>query len=153
VPHGEGDNRNFAASLALDTLAQFTVMRRVEREVRDFLGLDMFSMRTQLFQNVLLQATGLVPNSFDRPYRIGNYFDNSTIFLGRFFGADIFGEAMLSFRHDETRMSWGGMVVEPEIAFEFRNPLFDLRLNLTPHSPSNLFIDDVSISLIWRRTF
>ena len=153
VPQGDEDQRNFAASLALDTLAHFTVMRRVEREVRDFLGLDMFSMRTQVFQNMLLQATGLAPNPFDRPYRVANYFDNSTIVLGSFFGVDIFGEAMINFRYDERRENWGGMFLEPEFALEMRNPLFDIRFAAAPHSPGNLFIDDMSISLIWRRTF
>ena len=155
MPHGEeGEGQTMlAASLALDGLAQFTVMRRVEREVRDFLGLDMFSVRTQLFQNMLLQAAGLETNPFNRPYRVGHYFDNSTIFLGRFFQADIFGEAMINFSYDDTRSNWGGMIVAPEFALEMRNPLFDIRLNVAPYNPGNMFIDDISISLIWRRSF
>ena len=156
MPQGgaEGEQPNMmAASLALDSLAQFTVMRRLEREVRDFFGLDMFSMRTQVFQNMLLQATDGDRGMFDRPYRLVNYFDNSTIFMGRFFQADIFGEAMINFRYDETRPNFGGLIVAPEFALEMRNPLFDIRLNIAPYSPANMFIDDVSLSLIWRRTF
>ena len=152
VPQDDGDQRNLAASLVIDSLAQFTVMRRVQRQVRDFLGVDMFSMRTQLFQNVLFQVAGIDPSPFGGQYRVANYFDNSTIFLGKFFGSDIFAEGMITFRYDETRLNWGGMVLEPELALEMRNPLFDIRFNIAPHTPRNLFIDDISISLIWRRT-
>ena len=92
-------------------------------------------------------------NNFDGPYRAGNYFDNTTVFMGKYFGANIFGEAMISFKYDEYRQNFGGMLVQPEIAFEMRNPLFDIRFNMVPLHPENLFIDDVSFSFIWRRTF
>ena len=148
--------RNLAASAALDTLAQFTVVRRFQRRARDFLGLDMLSIRTQLIQNMVIQAAGAQPRddaAIDRPYRVGNYFDNTTVFMGRYFGAAVFGHAMLSVRYDENRMNMGGLIMEPEIGFEMRNPLFDIRFNMVPLHPENWFIDDISVSLLWRRAF
>ncbi|MDR0496480.1 MAG: translocation/assembly module TamB [Treponema sp.] len=155
VPQGEGEQRNLATSVAIDSLAQFTVIRRLQRNVRDYLGLDMFSMRTQLLQNVLLQVTGgqLWNNTDDRAYRVGNYFDNSTIFAGKYFGTDLFGEAMIAFKYDENKLTWGGLVLEPEFGLEISNPLFDIRFSMAPLHSENLFIDDVSFSLIWRRTY
>jgi hypothetical protein len=158
APQGDGDQRNLAASVAMDSLAQFTVINRLQRQVRDYLGLDMLSMRTQLLQTVVVQAAGaagnqLTGNTSDRPYRLGNYFDNTTVFVGKFIGTDLFGEAMLSFKYDENKIDWGGLVLEPELGFELRNPLFDIQFNMSLLHPENLFIDDISFSLIWRRSF
>ena len=155
-PQGDGEQRNLATSAVIDSLAQFTVIQRFQREVRDYLGLDMLSMRTQLLQNVVLQATGglqFSDDNIERSYRLGNYFDNTTVFLGKYFGADLFGEAMLSFRHEENKLDWGGLVLEPELGLEMRNPLFDIRFNVVPLHPENMFIDDVSFSIIWRRSY
>jgi hypothetical protein len=154
-PQLGGEQQNIALSAAIDSLAQFTVVRRLQRQIRDFVGLDMLSMRTQLLQNVVLQATGgqQSSNNPEKPYRVGNYFDNTTVFLGKYIGADLFGEAMLSFKYDENKQSLGGLVVEPELGLEMRNPLFDIRFNMVPLHPENMFINDISISLIWRRSF
>jgi hypothetical protein len=151
---GEGEQRNLAASAVIDSLAQFTVINRLQRQVRDFLGLDMLSMRTQLLQNVVIQAGDQFSNNTsDKPYRLGNYFDNTTVFIGKYISTDLFGEAMLSFKYDENKIDWGGLVLEPELGFELRNPLFDIQFNMVPLHPENLFIDDISFSLIWRRSF
>jgi hypothetical protein len=154
-PQGDGEVRNLATSAVFDSLAQFTVIGRLQRQVRNFLGLDMLSLRTQLFQNMLVQVTGgrQSGNSAGREYRAGNYFDNTTVFIGKFFGAELFGEAMFSLKYDENKLDWGGLVIEPEFALEMRNPLFDIRFTMIPMHPENMFIDDVSFSFIRRWSF
>ena len=147
---GEGDRERSIAAAAPFDIAQFVLLRRVQRQVRDILGLDMFSMRTQLFQNVVLQPAN---DNGERPGRVGNYFDNSTVFIGKYFAAELFGEAMLSLKYDENKQEMGGMVLEPEIGLEMRNPLFDIRFSMVPLHPEFWFISDTSISLIWRRSF
>ena len=137
-------SRNLAASAVIDGLAQVIVVQRLQRQVRDFLGLDMFSVRTQILQNALLHATG------DGGER--SIVDNTTIFLGRYFGAEIFGEAMLSFRQDDEILG-GGIRLEPEFGLEMRNPFFDIRISMIPNNPDSMFLDDVSLSLIWRRSY
>jgi hypothetical protein len=151
----EGGQRNIATTVVLDSLAQFYVIRRVQRQIRDFLGLDMFSVRTQVLQNFFLQAATdqTDDTAIDNTNRVGNYFDNTTVFIGKYFSADMFGEAMLSIKYDENRLDWGGIRIEPEIGLEMRNPLFDIRFSMIPLHPENWFIDDVSFSLIWRRSF
>jgi len=156
-PEGEGP-RGTGASIALDTLAQFTVMRRIQRQARDFLGLDMLSIRTQAINNIVMQGTGGNQHGdtdldTERSHRFGNYFDNTTVFMGRYFGGSIFAQAMFTARYDEHRIATGGVLLEPEIGFEMRNPLFDIRFNMSPLHPENWFMDDISISLLWRRTF
>jgi len=65
----------------------------------------------------------------------------------------MFGEAMLSFKSDENKIDWGGLVLVPELGFELRNPLFDIQFSMVLMHPENLFINDTSFYLVWRRTF
>ena len=155
VPREGEAARNVGMSAALDTLAQFSVMRRIQRQARDLLGLDMLSIRTQVINNVLFpgvvnqsgEDTGLTPA---RPNTLGNYFDNTTVFIGRYFGNVIFAQAMLTVKYDEFRTSAGGVMLEPELGFEMRGPLFDVRFNMIPLNPENWFIEDTSISFLMR---
>jgi hypothetical protein len=145
-----------------DFLTQFYAVRRFERVVRDFLHMDMFSIRTQLLQNVLIQATGL-QDPVDTNGRVGNYFDNTTVFLGKYFGPDIFGQAMLSFRYDENRTTFGdisqggltlgaGVSLEADLGVELHGPLFDIQFNFAPRHLENMFVDDLSFTLLWKRS-
>ncbi|MFP3041694.1 translocation/assembly module TamB [Treponema primitia] len=145
-----------------DFLAQFYLVRRLERAVRDVLGMDMFSVRTQILQNAIFQATGL-QEPVDRISSVGNYFDNTTVFLGKYFGPDVFGQAMLSFRYDENRTSFGdfsrdgfnlgaGVSLEADIGLEIRGPLFDIQFNVAPRHMDPRIVEDFSLTLSWKRS-
>ncbi|WP_169312623.1 translocation/assembly module TamB domain-containing protein [Leadbettera azotonutricia] len=171
-PQGASDQtnqRNILISASADALTQFAVTRRFQRVVRNFLGLDMFSVRTQVLQNMVFQAAGF-NNGSNTPStgsgtgttgeetmpgerRAGNYFDNTTVFLGKYIGSDIFVQSLFSWRYDETKQTWGGIRFEPEIGLEMKNPLFNIQLNILPLHPENWFIDDVSFTFTWRRSF
>jgi hypothetical protein len=148
--------RAFVSSTA-DMLAQFWVVRRVERIVRDFLHIDMFSLRTQALQNaILLNVFSNTDSAEDDEFvraqtqndtRIGNYFDNTTVFFGKYIGAGLFVQAMLSMRYDPLRENMGGLWVEPDLSMEFKGPLFDIRWDLTPAHPENIWINDNRITL------
>jgi hypothetical protein len=137
-----------------DLLAQLEVIRGLERNVRDFLRLDMFSVRTQVLQNAMLMVTGL-QDPVDRIDRVGNYFDNTTVFFGKYVRSDMFIQSMLSLRYDETQERFGGLRFEPDIGIELQSPLFALRWNFAPTFDDNhtVFMDDVSFTLTWRWTF
>jgi hypothetical protein len=143
-----GQDASVIIALTADALTQFTVMRTVEREVRNFLRLDMFSMRTRVLQNLAFQVTGLQPN-----YGVGNYFDNTTVFFGKYLGSNVFVESLLTLKYDPEKTTWSGLTLEPEIGLEMRNPLFDIRMNMLLLHPENMFIDDITFTLIWRRSF
>lgn len=140
-----------------DVLAQFNVIRVFERNVRDALGLDMFSVRTQVLQNAVLQATGLRSDPVDRIGGLGNYFDNTTVFFGKYLGSDLFLQSMLSLRYDEYKSYelFGGLTLEPDIGVEMKTPLFTLRWNFVPTvgNSEKLFIDDHSFTLSWKWSF
>jgi hypothetical protein len=137
-----------------DLLAQLEVVRGLERNIRDFLRLDMFSIRTQVLQNAMLMVTGL-QDPVDRIDRVGNYFDNTTVFFGKYVRSDMFVQSMLSLRYDETQERFGGMRFEPDIGIELQSPLFAIRWNFAPTFDDNdtVFMDDVSFTLTWRWTF
>jgi hypothetical protein len=153
------DRRNPMLSFAGDALTQFIVLRRLQKEVRNFLGLDMFSIRTQVLQNMVYQVAGFNDSGstdadpVEREYRAGNYFDNTTVFFGKYIGSDIFVQSLFSFRYDAARQTWGGLKLEPEIGLEMRNPLFNIRFSMVPLHPENWFIDDISFTLTWKRSF
>jgi hypothetical protein len=122
----------------------------------------MFSARTQILQNAIFQATG-VQDSVDTATRIGNYFDNTTVFLGKYFGPDVFGQSMISLRYNENRtvpgeMSLygltlgGGVSLEADVGVEIRGPIFDIGLNFAPRNLEAMFVDGLSFSLTWKRS-
>jgi hypothetical protein len=137
-----------------DMLAQFSVVRRIERQIRDFLHLDMFSVRTQVLQNAFFQAAGL-QDPVDRINGVGNYFDNTTVFLGKYIGRDMFIQSMLSLRYDKNKTASGGLgfTPVPDIGVELESPLFNIRWDFIPTHPENWYIDDNSITLTWTKSF
>ncbi|MDR0450162.1 MAG: translocation/assembly module TamB, partial [Treponema sp.] len=134
-------NNAFLASSA-DLLAQFQVVRRIERTIRDFLRLDMFSIRTQVLQNYVFRAIGLEKDPVDRIATVGNYFDNTSVYVGKYIGSDMFIQSMLSLRYDETKPTMGGYTFEPDFSVELRSPLGNIRWNLVPTHPENWYISD-----------
>jgi hypothetical protein len=136
-----------------NVLTQFWMVRWVEQRVRDFLGADMFSIRTQIIQIFVDNALTRFQDPIDRNGGVGNYFDNTTVFLGKYFGPDLFGQAMLSLRYDKNQPDWGGLSPELDLGLELRGPLFDIRWNFAPRHWENMFINDHSFTLIWRRSF
>jgi hypothetical protein len=135
-----------------DIFAQFGVMRHLERQIRNFLQLDMFSFRTQMFQNLVYQATGL-QDPVDRKGGVGNYFDNTTVFLGKYIGRNMFIQGMVSLRYDKNKTTLGGLTWEPNFGVELESPFFNIRWDFVPTHPENWSIDGNSITLTWTRSF
>jgi hypothetical protein len=136
-----------------DLLAQFVVVRQLEQQIRNFTRLDMFSVRTQVLQNYLFTRTGLVQSPVDRNPSVGNYFDNTTVYGGKYVGQDMFIQGMLSMRYDANNTSFGGLTVRPDIGVELQNPLFSIRWDFFPTHPENWYVNDNSITLTWSRSF
>jgi hypothetical protein len=137
-----------------DVISQFSVVRRVERAIRDTLRVDMFSVRTQALSNIFLQATGTAQSGRDGDSDFSRYFDNTAIFVGKYLTSGFFVQGMLTFRYDDlVDIPQRGLKFEPDIGIELRSPLFDIRWNIVPTQPKKLFIPDTSVTIIWRKTF
>jgi translocation and assembly module TamB len=141
-----------------DIFAQFTVGRLFERQVRNFLQLDMFSFRTQVLQNLFFRGTGLMQQPVDRN-GLGNYFDNTTIFGGKYIGQDLFIQGMLSMRYDANKNTFGGLTFKPDIGLELQGPVvfnnynFRIRWDFVPEHPENWYANDNSITITFSRSF
>jgi len=145
-----------------DFLAQFVSARQLERRIRNLFRLDMFSIRTRLLQNAVASAaTGYMATSgendisppVDRNSRVGNYFDNTSVFVGKYIGQDMFIQGMLSLRYDDNYQAMGGLRLEPDIGIELKSPLFSIRWDFFPYHPENWWLNDNSITLTWSKSF
>ncbi|GHV09685.1 hypothetical protein FACS189485_22480 [Spirochaetia bacterium] len=144
-------NNPFLTSGA-DFLAQFQVVRRGERLIRNFLHLDMFSMRTQVLQNWMFQATGL-QDPVDRNNPFSNYFDNTSVSIGKYFGADMFAQAGVSLRYDANKVDFGGYTPELDFGIDLQSPLGNFRWNLIPVHPESWYVSDISFTWTWSMSF
>jgi hypothetical protein len=136
-----------------DLLAQSQVMRRIQGALRDLLHLDMFSVRTQFIQRAAFGFMGIQERPVDRIGWVGNYFDNTSVFIGKYIGSEMFAQAMLSLRYDENKRSFGGYTFEPDFGIELRSPLGNIRWNLVPTHPENWYLDDCSFTISWNFSF
>jgi translocation and assembly module TamB len=134
-----GDFYGLSSALLIgsDIFTRFGIVRSLEQNVRDLLNLDLFSIRTHILQNVLSEQ--LIPgDTAGTPgaSSVGKYLDNTTLFLGKYFGNDIFIEAMVRLRTNQALLSnlkpEDDLYVDSEIRFEWKTPLFLLELSLLP---------------------
>jgi hypothetical protein len=141
-----------------DVMSQFVFFRQLERQVRNFLRLDMFSVRTHFIQNAIVTGMGMGlgqstgQNPIDRSNRVGNYFDNTTVFIGKYIGQDMFFQIMLPMRYDENSNISGGLRFEPDIGIELQSPLMNIRWDIFPNL-ENWRMNDNSITLSWSKSF
>jgi hypothetical protein len=140
-------------SSSADLLAQSQVMRRVQGALRDLLHLDMFSVRTQFIQRAAIGFMGIQDQPVDRIGWVGNYFDNTSVFIGKYIGSEMFAQAMLSLRYNENKQTFGGYTLEPDFGIELRSPLGNIRWNLVPTHPENWYLDDCSFTISWNFSF
>jgi hypothetical protein len=81
---------------------------------------------------------------------MGNYLDNTAVFIGKYIGPYMFIQTMFSVQYDKYQTNYGGMKLETDMGLDLRTPLFDIRWNVSPRRFEQLFISDQSISILWR---
>ena len=130
------------------------VLRKIENALRDFLNFDIFSLRTMGLQNSLKQWFS--NNGEKKKLTIGNFFDNTTVYIGKYFGSSIYADAMLHFTYDENKVledaSSSGLRFQPEIGLEMDSPFGAIRWSMAPdlESAQHLWVPSTSISLSWK---
>jgi hypothetical protein len=152
---------NFSKALAVtgDILAQIGVVKTFEKEMRERLGLDLFSVRTHLVQNLL---EGVVSReSATGPYAeepsFGRYLDKTSLFLGKYIGSDLFLELLLQLRAEDPlagrSRDIGGLDIDTELILEWKTPLFLLEWSFFPKNPEELFIRDNKFTFRWKFSY
>jgi hypothetical protein len=137
-----------------DLFTQYIAVRQLERQIRNVLKLDMFSVRTRFIQNAVVSGASMFSGGTPVDMsRVGNYFDNTTVIIGKYIGQDMFIQGMLSIRYDENDTRFGGLKLEPDIGIELQSPLFNIRWDFFPYSPENWWVNDNSITLSWSKSF
>jgi hypothetical protein len=155
-----GDSQNIGSLLLStgDYAVQVTVMRKIENALRDLCNFDIFSIRTMVLQNAMKQGLNL--NTGSSKITAGNFFDNSTVYIGKYFGSQLYTDALLHWSYDETRVNdrttTGGLVFQPEFGLEMSSPFVNIRWSIAPDIDSmknNLWIPNTSVTLSWKFTF
>ena len=160
----DADNASDFLLSASDYVLQSAVIRNLENKLRDSLNFDIFSLRTNILQNTLSSVTG---NVFARDgainnnsFTIGNLLDNSTVYIGKYFGSVLYVDAMLHLSaqtptsvldEDITRLSF-----KPEFGMELELPIVNIRWNMAPNIDALMrqqYVPSTSISLNWKFSF
>lgn len=144
-----------------DWLVQSTVMRRVENTLRELLNFDIVSIRTNVLQNSL--KLSMDENTKNKQLSVGNFIDNSTVYIGKYFGSSIYLDSMLHWTYDEHKINNGtsvnGVVFQPEIGFEMASPFANIRLQVAPDIDSlqkgllSTWVPSTSLTLSWKYAF
>lgn len=133
---------------------QMLVLRKIENALRDFLKFDIFSLRTMGLQNSLKQWLNV--GGEDRKITVGNFFDNTTVYIGKYFGSSIYADAMLHFAYDEKKAleegSGSGLMFQPEIGLEMESPFGTIRWSIAPDvgNMQHLWVPSTSIGISWK---
>ena len=155
---GDADGAVSLVASGGDFLVQTVVLRKIENALRDIFNFDIFSIRTNIIQNAL--KINSRTNKKDTPVTVGNYFDNTTVYIGKYFGSSIYVDAMLNISYDETKTdelgSVNGLVFQPEFGFEMESPFVNIRFGFAPNFKSildNSWLPSTSITLSWKYDF
>jgi len=138
-----------AVMLSSDLLSRFGLLRPFEQRVRELLGLDMFSVRTQVIQNLVAEKV--------LGYEGLNPLDNTSLSLGKYLGDDLFLEMLVRLQAPRgpsgLLLPGHGLTSEFELNLEWDTPFFLLEWSFLPRNPDALFLTDNSLALKWRYTY
>ena len=112
-------------STAGDYALQSFATRQIENKLRESLNFDIFSIRTNILQNTMSYVKNNQHNN--QQIWLGNFFDNSTVYIGKYLSSAIYVDAMLNLSVGENIVNFTdanekGFVLQPEIGFEFEVP-------------------------------
>ncbi len=151
---GDSSIRN-AVLLGTDLFTQFAVLKGIEENLKNTLGLDLLSIRSSFLSNLL--ANTLLSNSDDlNGDNFSKYLDNTTLFLGKYFTDDIFLQGMFQFDlYNDTGYSENPELnFDSEIKLEWESPIADVELSFYPDFQDPVAgLNRTSVGLSWRFSY
>lgn len=158
---GDSDRVSSLLFATGDYAIQSTIGRSIENKLRDFLNFDILSVRTNVLQNAL--NYGFLRRSEDEQNSssgFGNFFDNSTVYIGKYVGSSLYVDALMHWSYDEMRiddtLTPGGLVFRPEFGLEVEAPFGNIRWNMAPDINgirNDKFVSSTSVTLSWKFSF
>lgn len=120
------------ASAATDVISRLGILQATTVSlgfsgiIRESLGLDVFTIRTNLLQNILFEALpGVASDTTVSP--IARYLDNTTMYIGKYLLDDFYLQGMLHFRQNPLGNSMSFLAndlrIDTELSVEWTNPL------------------------------
>ena len=143
-----------------DILAQIGFLKKTESSIRDFLKLDAFSFRTLVLQNAIFG--NLFNINKNTTLSISNYLDNTSVYIGKYFGSAIYADALLHLSHYDSkslkssgskRPVYNNLLFQPEVGLEMSTPFFMLRWSVAPTKPDTLFVGDAALTFSWKYSY
>ena len=126
--------------------------------MRDLLNFDIFSLRTNVLQNTYNYS--LSRNSPKENISIGNFLDNTTVYIGKYLGSSLYVDAMLHVSFEDSKVNdiaeAGRMLFQPEFGMELESPFANIRVNMAPDINAllkNQFVPSTSVTLSWKFAF
>ena len=137
---------------------QSTVVRNLENKLRNLLNFDIFSVRTNILQNTINLSSKRKDTNI---FTVGNFFDNSTVYIGKYIGSALYVDAMLNMSasdyFDVEYLSTGNLLFQPELGLELELPVINIRWDmtwdLTPGLKFKSYVPATSLSLSWKFNF
>lgn len=151
-----------------DYYIQSTVMSGIENKLRDLFNFDIFSVRTNFLQNTFgtLNTSGSnstsdsLNSSEKQKITIGNFLDNSTVYIGKYLGSALYVDGMLHLSMedgDSTDItSAGNLIFKPEIGLELELPIANIRWSMAPDINAlmnNQYVPSTALTLSWKFNF
>ena len=154
---GEQIDLTSALLITSDLVAQFGLIQSFEKKVKDIFNLDLFSIRTQMIQNILIDRFVGSDTTSEEIYMnsFGSYLDNTSLYLGKYFGDDIFLQAVVQIGtqinlEDDQPDATNESFIESSVSFEWQSPLFLLGITVKPDFDDPLSsVQNTSLDLSW----
>lgn len=154
--------------LSSDVLSETFIFRSFEQTIQEVFNLDLFSIRTHIIENILMDKVIGVEEgkgiAEDNPISLGKYLDNTTITVGQYIGEDLFISGLVRLKEvdyytPETLFGSGFFGIEPELEFslEWPTPFFNLEWTFNPTQEHLndlfLYLTDNTIKFEWSFTY
>jgi hypothetical protein len=126
-----------------------TFIHDIETSLRNVLGVDVLSVRTEIIPALVREAVAPLDNTSDS---FGKYLDNTAILIGKYLGDDLYIELMGQLKAQDLfteNPSPLGVDIEIELSMEFSTPYFDLEWSFTPRNSEELFLRDHRFTFSW----
>lgn len=162
IPYDDQDEDWGAVPIRIagDYLLEPNVIRPVEDILKDSLGLDMISIRTNIVENAILER--IFFNEYylntDYDFSLGRYLDDTSFYMGQYLGSNLFLSGSLQFKYSEDSQEnplLDSLNLQTIFNFglELKTPLLTISWNYSPGLSGENFVADNQITLKWKYQF